>query len=127
MAIDDVRFTELEAVMHTLRVIATCKPDMSTELSDLVREIQRVKDNAERIVNGTIRLARAAKYHGDTMTSADSLLIVGTAPCVFCHYSGEGFFQSNTHASGCPWEHVGGLTERGVILMLAYGDIGDVG
>jgi len=34
------------------------------------------------------------------------------APCVFCGYYGEGFYQSNTHKPECPWRSLGGSVER---------------
>jgi len=45
------------------------------------------------------------------------------APCLFCGYSGEGYYQAGTHAKDCPWHSVGGDSERygklpGVITAL---------
>ena len=34
------------------------------------------------------------------------------APCVFCGYSGVGYYQSGTHHVLCPWYKVGGLEDR---------------
>jgi hypothetical protein len=45
------------------------------------------------------------------------------APCMFCGYSGAGYYQAGTHAKDCPWYNVGGDSERygklpGVITAL---------
>jgi hypothetical protein len=32
--------------------------------------------------------------------------------CVFCGYSGSGYYQEHTHEKDCPWYYVGGLEER---------------
>lgn len=34
------------------------------------------------------------------------------APCVFCAYNGEGYYQAGTHDATCPWFRVGGAAER---------------
>jgi len=34
------------------------------------------------------------------------------APCVFCGYNGQGYWQSETHTAACPWRAVGGAFER---------------
>lgn len=122
MAIHQVQFSTLDEVMQALRKTAIVYPALSTYMNDLVIEIQRAKDDAERITNVAIRFARMAKYSGSAMVPADTLLITGIAPCVFCQYNGEGFYQPQTHGTSCPWENVGGLTERGALLMIVYGD-----
>ena len=38
------------------------------------------------------------------------------APCVFCGYSGAGYYQRGTHAETCPWWHVGGLEPRKAVV-----------
>jgi hypothetical protein len=32
--------------------------------------------------------------------------------CIFCGYSGNGYYQANTHHENCPWRNVAGLDER---------------
>lgn len=34
------------------------------------------------------------------------------APCIFCEYNGEGYYQPNTHSSYCPWSLIGGIDDR---------------
>jgi len=34
------------------------------------------------------------------------------APCCFCGYNGQGYWQTRTHAIECPWYSVGGSKER---------------
>lgn len=34
------------------------------------------------------------------------------APCLWCGYSGIGYWQAGTHAKGCPWHQLGGHAER---------------
>lgn len=34
------------------------------------------------------------------------------APCAFCGYNGDGYWQPGTHRHGCPWENRGGHDER---------------
>ena len=38
------------------------------------------------------------------------------APCRWCGYNGSGYWQSGTHADGCPWHHIGGELQRVNIL-----------
>lgn len=42
-------------------------------------------------------------------TAANEVL---RAPCVWCGYSGEGYYQPGTHKPSCPWHCVGGLADR---------------
>ena len=53
-------------------------------------------------------LKRCADYHGD-----DALL---DAPCIFCGYSGQGYWQSGTHNENCRWRNIGGFKERRAAL-----------
>ena len=39
------------------------------------------------------------------------------APCKFCGYEGEGYYQRHTHKLGCKWFEVGGMQERAKVLM----------
>lgn len=34
------------------------------------------------------------------------------APCVFCCYNGQNYYQAGTHYPSCPWRLIGGLEER---------------
>lgn len=34
------------------------------------------------------------------------------APCMFCGYKGEGYWQRGTHDERCPWRYVGGEFDR---------------
>lgn len=34
------------------------------------------------------------------------------APCLYCSYSGEGYWQTGTHKKDCPWRNIGGEKER---------------
>jgi len=34
------------------------------------------------------------------------------APCAWCSYNGQGYWQSGTHAESCPWHKIGGHEER---------------
>lgn len=34
------------------------------------------------------------------------------APCIWCGYNGNGYWQKGTHAATCPWHQVGGSEER---------------
>ncbi len=38
------------------------------------------------------------------------------APCIFCGYSGDGYFQSRTHEKDCPWHLVTGASQRESLL-----------
>lgn len=40
------------------------------------------------------------------------------APCRWCGYNGEGYWQVGTHAITCPWRQVGGDTCRHVLDTL---------
>jgi hypothetical protein len=46
------------------------------------------------------------------------------APCIFCGYKGNLYYQKGTHRLDCPWIEIGGLDERlerlpSLIKMLA--------
>lgn len=34
------------------------------------------------------------------------------APCIFCGYNGEGYYQAGTHSANCPWYNIGGDSKR---------------
>lgn len=34
------------------------------------------------------------------------------APCLFCQYNGQGYWQSGSHPASCPWSTVGGIDSR---------------
>ena len=34
------------------------------------------------------------------------------APCAFCGYNRNGYWQEGTHPPGCPWHGIGGKVER---------------
>lgn len=38
------------------------------------------------------------------------------APCLWCGYNGEGYWQPTTHELTCPWHNVGGRFDRVVAL-----------
>lgn len=38
------------------------------------------------------------------------------APCIFCGYSGEGYWQAGTHNKDCPCHKVGGRLERETLI-----------
>jgi len=38
------------------------------------------------------------------------------APCLWCGYNGEGYWQPTTHEPTCPWHNVGGRFDRVVAL-----------
>ena len=38
------------------------------------------------------------------------------APCVFCEYDGELYWQIETHDEKCPWYMVGGEKDRASLL-----------
>ena len=52
----------------------------------------------------------------------DSLL---EAPCMFCGYSGPGYWQWESHFAGCPWRRIGGIYDRRTALpfILEYRDL----
>jgi hypothetical protein len=40
------------------------------------------------------------------------------APCRWCAYNGEGYWQAMTHGEECPWRKVGGALERAAVLEI---------
>lgn len=34
------------------------------------------------------------------------------APCLWCGYNGEGYYQAGTHSQSCPWHTIGGCDDR---------------
>lgn len=51
-------------------------------------------------------------------TAVERLL---AAPCLFCGYSNELYFQKGTHGQDCPWRNIGGEAERVVALPTVIG------
>lgn len=49
---------------------------------------------------------------------ADRKKIVLDAPCCFCGYNGQGYYQSNTHKPDCPFYEIGGKDEREHALVV---------
>jgi len=42
------------------------------------------------------------------------------APCKFCGYNGEGYWQKGTHNKDCPFRNIGGIEDRkGIMEVLA--------
>lgn len=39
------------------------------------------------------------------------------APCKWCGYDGEGYWQARTHAESCPWHGLGGAEDRAAALF----------
>lgn len=39
------------------------------------------------------------------------------APCQYCQYNGENYYQARSHAPNCRWYTVAGQMERAKILM----------
>lgn len=35
-----------------------------------------------------------------------------SAPCRFCGYNGQGYWQKDTHLLSCPWHGIGGEADR---------------
>jgi len=63
------------------------------------------------------------KCFGNHIVKAVSMHNLLNAPCLFCGYSGAGYYQAGTHTNDCPWHNVGGDSERygklpGVITAL---------
>lgn len=46
------------------------------------------------------------------------------APCRWCGYNGENYWQKGTHSADCPWHLVGGGDVRELVLR-AYRAVGD--
>ena len=44
------------------------------------------------------------------------------APCIFCGYDGENYYQNGTHAIACPWYDIGGGKERVIYFIKAARD-----
>lgn len=42
------------------------------------------------------------------------------APCAFCGYNGDGYWQRETHTRECPWYYVGGRDERARARNVLY-------
>lgn len=70
------------------------------------------------------RGAEDVKVAGDR--GPDALL---GAPCVFCDYSGESYYQAGSHGALCPWHYVGGLDRRRElargVVSAAWSDLDD--
>ena len=122
MAIHRIAFKVFDDVICELRKHAATHSATNVMMNSVADKVQREKNEAEKFANVAAKLARHAKYSGNKMLPSDTLLIVGIAPCVFCEYNGSDFYQVGSHNVICPWVEVGGLTERGTMLMLVYGD-----
>ena len=44
------------------------------------------------------------------------------APCIFCGYNRNGYWQAGYHQPNCPWRQVGGASEREDILPAVIAD-----
>lgn len=53
-------------------------------------------------------LERLQPWFGEYSLAKDIL----SAPCLWCGYKGDGYWQEGNHAEPCPWRHLGGLGER---------------
>lgn len=42
------------------------------------------------------------------------------APCFWCGYNGELYWQAGSHAESCPWRNVGGVVDRTAIIARHY-------
>ena len=42
------------------------------------------------------------------------------APCAFCGYNGEGFYQVRTHGKNCPWYALGGADVRLDVIKTVF-------
>ncbi len=69
-----------------------------TMLTDLVNFYQHARQEA---------LREAAERLG--VGDSNGLL---AAPCLWCGYNGEGYYQAGTHGQLCPWNTIGGCDER---------------
>jgi len=63
-------------------------------------------------------MAFAATAREEALREAAERLGVGdsngllAAPCLWCGYNGEGYYQAGTHGKSCPWNTIGGCDER---------------
>ena len=64
-----------------------------TDMQTLRAENARLREAAERLGVG----------------DSNGLL---AAPCLWCGYNGEGYYQAGTHGQSCPWHTIGGCDER---------------
>ena len=45
------------------------------------------------------------------------------APCVFCGYNSNNYWQPRSHTTTCPWYHVGGTEIREKLLRKTVEDL----
>lgn len=45
------------------------------------------------------------------------------APCLFCGYNGQGYWQNGTHHEQCPWHMVSGSVDREMMLPKLVSDL----
>lgn len=71
------------------------------------------KQNVERLIAET-RRAALLEINRRLLPNAQSAML--DAPCLWCGYNGEGYWQPTTHELTCPWHNVGGRFDRVVAL-----------
>jgi hypothetical protein len=65
----------------------------------------------------TYALLEAGKRIADKATSEYEPEHLLSAPCLWCGYNGQGYWQQGTHAKDCPWHKVGGVGGRLDVLL----------
>lgn len=78
----------------------TVKNQLGVVLTRPAMQHRPVAQNASR---GATRKGDMEKDSG--LSERDEALL--NAPCIFCGYDGQGYWQAGTHASNCPWANIG--------------------
>ena len=77
------------------------------------REGYQDPDNDIGIIEQALTTARqeALREAAERLGVGDSNGLLA-APCLWCGYNGEGYYQAGTHSQSCPWHTIGGCDER---------------
>ena len=77
------------------------------------REGYQDPDNDIDIIAQALTTARweALREAAERLGVGDSNGLLA-APCLWCGYNGEGYYQAGTHGQSCPWNTIGGCDER---------------
>lgn len=92
-----------EDVYYGLQVMNT--PDYNLREADMERDIQAIITLIQQTRQEALREAARRLGLGDCSGLLD-------APCLWCGYSGRGYYQAGTHDKSCIWHTVGGRNER---------------
>ncbi len=86
---------------------------VAEQICDAVNTTAYPSGTITRLVWNALQEARqeALREAAERLGVGDSNGLLA-APCLWCGYNGEGYYQAGTHGQSCPWNTIGGCDER---------------